>query len=277
LRKGEADLAEFRFVRTDLPFYRLLTEFPGFVMRGRFPQAQPHWIMRLPDRPEAVPTCISSHEKRQIRRRAKMLETEYPGKVRIERFGPGSDLASMFLDLEEVAKKTYHRGLGVGFVDTPETRERLRFEADKGWMRVRILYVADKPCAFWMGNLYGDIFYSGDVGYDPLFRKYELGKQVLMKLLEDLCKENTKQVDFGLGDADWKHRFGDEKWDEASLTIFAPTLKGSGINLLRTTTILAEQTAKRALERTQTLSRLKKLWRGRATKEQKVAGGDAEE
>ena len=266
LREGEADLAEFRFVRTDSPLCQLLTRHPGALMRDRFPQVQPHWGMKLPDRVEDVPTCTSAHERRQIRRRAKLLETDYSGNVRIERFGLGDDLNRMFLDIEEVARKTYQRGLGVGFLDGPETRGRLQFEAEKGWLRAYILYVADRPCAFWMGSLYSTVFYSGDVGYDPVYRQYEPGKQLLMKVLEDLCRHGAKQMDFGLGDAAWKHRFGDQKWQEASVKIFAPTLKGLGINVLRMPPIFVDQVLKKALEKTPILARIKRLWRDRAMK-----------
>lgn len=266
LREREADLAEFRFVNTDSQFYPLLTQSPGFFMRDRFPLVQSHWSMKLPDSPEAVPNCTSAHERRQIRRRAKLLETDYPGGVRVERFGLGDNLDRMFFDIEEVARKTYHRGLGVGFIDSPEVRRRFEFEAERGWLRAYILYVADKPCAFWMGSLYGTVFYSGDVGYDPAYKKYELGKQLLVKVLEDLCRQSVKEVDFGLGDAEWKQRFGDQQWQEASTSIFAPTLKGLGINGLRTLSTFVNQVVKRALDKTQILARMKRLWRNRAIK-----------
>jgi hypothetical protein len=266
LRDGEADLAEFRFVRTDSPFYRLLTQHPGFFTRDFFPQVQPHWSMKLPDRTEDVPTCTSAKERRQIRRHAKLLEASYSGNVRIEQFASGADLDRMCRDIEEVAKKTYQRGLGVGFFDSPETRGRLQFEAVRGWLRAYILYVADRPCAFWMGSLYGAVFYSGDVGYDPVYRKYELGKQVLMRVLEDLCQQGAKQMDFGLGDAEWKQRFGDTKWQESSARIFAPTAKGLGINVLRMPPIFADQVLRKTLEKTQIMARIKRMWRERTMK-----------
>jgi len=266
LRAGEADLAEFRFVRTDSAFYQLLTQGPGFFMRDRFPQVQPHWTMTLPNRAEDVPARISAHERRQIRRRTKLLEADYSGNVRIEHYASATDLDRMCRDIEEVAKKTYQRGLSVGFFDSPETRGRVQFEAERGWFRAYVLYVVDKPCAFWMGSLSGGVFYSGDVGYDPVYRKYELGKQLLMRVLEDLCRQGAKQMDFGLGDAEWKHRFGDAKWEEASARIFAPTAKGLGINVLRMPPIFVDQVLKKTLGKTQILARLKRLWRDRAVK-----------
>jgi hypothetical protein len=268
LREGEADLADFRFLKTDSSLYRSIVQLPGFLLRDRFPLVQRHWSMKLPEKPEGVSNCISGHERRQIRRRAKQLEADYSGGIRVERFTTIGDGERIFADIEEVARKTYQRGLGVGFFNNRESRERLRFEAEKGWLRVHITYVADSPCAFWMGSLYHGVFHSGDVGYDPAYKKYEIGKQLLVKVLEDLCHEGARQVDFGLGDADWKQRFGDAEWQEASVSIFAPSLRGFGINLCRTPILMIEKAAKRALERTQILARIKKLWRGHAARAQ---------
>ncbi len=113
--------------------------------------------------------------------------------------------------------------------------------------------------------MYQGVFHNVDLGYDPAYKKYEIGKQLLARVLEDLCREKARQVDFGLGDADWKQRFGDMKWEEASVSIFAPNLRGLGMNLCRTPILMTEKAAKRALERTQILARIKKLWRKRAT------------
>ncbi len=266
LREGEADLADFRFLRTDSSLYRLILGLPGFFLRDRFPLVQRHWSMKLPEKPEDVSNSLSGHERRQIRRRAKQIEADHSGKVRVERFTSIGDGENIFADIEEVARKTYQRGLGVGFFNDTESRERFRFEAEKGWFRAHIMYVADKPCAFWMGSLYHGVFHSGDVGYDPTYKKYEIGKQLLVKVLEDLCREGAQQVDFGLGDADWKQRFGDGEWQEASVAIFAPSLRGFGINLCRTPVLMMEKAVRRALEKTQILARMKKLWRRRAMK-----------
>lgn len=270
LRAGEADLADFRFLKTDSPLYRSILESPGWFSRDRFPLVQPHWSMKLPEKPEEISNCISGHERRQIRRRAKQLEADYTGTVRVERFTNLGDGERMFADIEAVASKTYQRGLGVGFFNTRETRRRCRFEAEKGWFRAHILYIAGQPCAFWMGNLLGGVFHSGDVGYDPAYKKYGIGKQLLVKVLEDLCREGARAADFGLGDADWKQEFGDMQWQEAAVSIFAPSLRGVGINLCRTPAMMLEQAAKKILKRTEISARIKKLWRSRVAQAQEA-------
>jgi GNAT superfamily N-acetyltransferase len=267
LRRHEADAALFNFVRTDSPLYPSILNSPARAQRDYFPIVQPHWSVKFPARAEDLGTCISSHERAQIRRRTKLLEKDYSGGVRIEKFASGADIERMCLDIEEVARKTYQRGLGVGFFDDVETRDRLQFEAKKGWLRAYVLYIADKPRAFWMGNLYGAVYYSGDVGYDPAYKKYGLGKQLLIKVLEDLCRNGGQEMDFGLGDAEWKQAFEGQSWQEASAYIFAPSLAATAINFVRTPTILADRILRRALTRTKLTERIKKIWRSKLRQE----------
>lgn len=274
LRNGEADLADFRFVKTDSPLYRSVVRLPGFLCRDRFPLIQWHRSMKLPEKPEDISNCMSGHLRKQIRRRAKQLEADFPGKVRVEHFTSIGAEGSMFSDIEQVARKTYQRGLGVGFFNNSASQKRFRFEAQKKWFRAYIMYLADTPCAFWMGSLYQGVFHFGDVGYDPAYSNYELGKQLLVRVLEDLCRQGARDVDFGLGDADWKQRFGDTQWEEASVSIFAPSLRGLGINICRTPALMTEKIVRQALEKTRILARIRKLWRGRAAKSHMEGSGN---
>lgn len=264
LRKGEAEFAEFRFVRIDTPLFQILTESPGFFMRDHFPQVQPHWSMRTPENGEVLSACMSAHERRQIRRRCRQLDSDYSGKVKIEQFRSISDLDRMCFSVEEIARKTYQRGLGVGFFDNNETRQRLRFEMEKGWLRAHIMYVNERPCSFWMGSVYNNVYYSGDVGFDPTYKKYGPGKQLLVRLLEDLCTEGVKEMDFGLGDAEWKQRLGNRKWHESTVNIFAPTLKGFTISACQTPAVFLNRVVKDTLERLRILNQIRSFWRNRA-------------
>lgn len=261
LRQGEADVAFLNHLRTDSPFYAAITQLPGFLSRDHFQAAVPHRSMKLPGRVEELSRCIPGDTRREARRRARLLSADYSNRVELRCFREVPDLECMLPDVEEIARKTYQRGLGVGFLDGPETRRRLSLEAEKGWLRAYILYVADKPCAFWLGSLHDGTFHSGDVGYDPSFRKYAPGTLVLMKILEDLCNNNVQEMDFGLGDAEWKQRFGNEQWLETSVYVFAPRLKAVSLNLLRAPLVLLEELMKKVLEHRGLLAKLKKAWR----------------
>jgi hypothetical protein len=70
-------------------------------------------------------------------------------------------------------------------------------------------------------------------------------------------------MDFGLGDAEWKQRFGNHHWREASVYLFAPKVKAIFLNLVWSPAILLERAVKRVLQRVQLLTKLKKAWRER--------------
>ena len=134
---------------------------------------------------------------------------------------PG-ELDDVIPQVEEIAKKTYQRGLGVGFQDTEEIRRRLRFCAEKGWLRVYVLHLGDLPCAFWIGTLYHGCFCSDYLAFDPNFGAYSPGTFLLMKVVEEFCGAGVKEIDFGPGEGRYKEQFGNLPSNEASIFVSHP-------------------------------------------------------
>jgi CelD/BcsL family acetyltransferase involved in cellulose biosynthesis len=73
----------------------------------------------------------------------------------------------------------------------------------------------------------------------------------------------VKELDFGLGDAEYKAALCSRGWLEASVYIFAPTLKGIGLKGMRATARAVDGAARKLLVSTNLLPRLKRLWRDR--------------
>jgi CelD/BcsL family acetyltransferase involved in cellulose biosynthesis len=176
----------------------------------------------------------------------------------------------MIQDVDGIARKTYQRGLGVGFTDSFEMHRRLSLEAEKGWLRGYVLYVQNAPSAFWIGTLYLGTFHSDYMGYDPALGKYSPGMFLAVKVIEELCNGSDSggqiyKIDFGLGDAQYKEVLGDSEWSDASLYIFPCSFKGIGLNVVRTSAAILERVARRALEESGLLGKVKKMWRLRTT------------
>src|SRR5207248_1622362 len=181
-------------------------------------------------------------------------------------FRETSELNTLIADVERVASKSYQRGLGVGFFDNAEIRQRLQLKATKGWLRGYVLYIKECPCAFWIGDINGKTFGSDYVGYDPDFASYSPGMYLIMKVVEGFCDRNHErvtEVDFATGHAEYKQALSNQEHREVSVYIFAPTLKGIGLNLTRTLVGGVDQTIKKTLARTSLLRRIKKSWRNR--------------
>ncbi len=141
------------------------------------------------------------------------------------------------LAAELLASKSYQRGLGTGFFDTPLMRAQLSLKAERGWLRGYVLFLGGKACAFWIGDVNRGTFGSDYLGYDPSLAKYSPGMYLIVKVIEGFCDGNRDEVtaiDFGPGPAQYKEVLSTEEWRSMAVYIFASTLKGFTINFIRT-------------------------------------------
>jgi GNAT superfamily N-acetyltransferase len=265
LRRGEADLAFLHKPGEDDLVYKRALSLPSFWCRDHLTYPESHHVMKLAENIEQVYQGFSHGLRGQLRRKQKKVLKEFNGLVKVTCFRDASELDRIIAEAEVIAKKTYQRGLGVGFEDTPAMRGRLNFCAEKGWLRAGVLYIGDRPCAFWIGTVYDGVFVSDFLAFDPEFRDYSLGSYLLIAMIEEFCKEGTKAVDFGFGPGEYKERFGNSELREASVHIFAPNFKGLTLNALRTVTVLVESTLKKSLQKTNLLPKIKRLWRERVS------------
>jgi hypothetical protein len=167
---------------------------------------------------------LGRSQRSKLRRKYKKVIGNLAGKAQIRCFRYPADLESAILDMEEIAGKTDKRLLfGFGFFDTPQTREQMVMAAEKGWLRVYILYLDEKPAAFWMGTLFDRCLQADQVGHDPVWNKFSPGICLFLHILEDLREEDIKIVDFGYRDMQFKRCFGDVHRVESRLHIYAPT------------------------------------------------------
>jgi hypothetical protein len=272
LKRGEADLAILEFVPVNSHLYQRATNVPR-ISRDSLQAGQGHDVMIVPESIDEVYRRMSSDRRIETRRRVRKLQTHPAGKPRIVCYRYESDLGRLFRDAEEIAKKTYHRGLGVGFADKPDVRARLELAAKKGWLRANLLYIGERPVAFWIGMLYHDSFISEYMGYDPEFRRFSPGMVLIMCVIEGFCSgangDAVKDLDFGLGHAEYKGALCSENWMEASVYIFSPTLRGLKLKAMRSATRVIDRSARKILTSSKFLPRLKRAWRDRLAKKAK--------
>jgi hypothetical protein len=270
LRRGEADVAMLDLVPIDSPLYRLALELPGALSRDTLPEVQGHDVMTVPDSIAEVHRCMSPHRRHELRRTARKLLSNPLGEPKIVCYREVSELDHFFHDAEEVARKTYQRGLGVGFADTTRVRQRSELAALKGWLRAYLLYLGDRPCAFWIGMLYGDTFVSDYTGYDPDLRQFSPGIGLVMRMIERFCSradgDVIRELDFGPGEAEYKAALCTREWLEAVVYIFSPTLKGLALKSIRTATRLVDGLARKVLISTRLSPWIRRAWRSRLAK-----------
>ena len=233
LRRGEADVARMEYVRADSVLHRLATSLPGILGRDHGATSAPHWIMALPKTYEGVLQGLSRDLRGQLKRKAKRIQADFPG-LSVKCFENPGELDSMVRDVETVAAKSYQRGLGVGFHDNQGTRQGISYQMARGKYLAYVLYLEGKPSAFWLGSLYGSVFYSDYLGFDPTFSGYSPGTYLQTKVLQDLLIRQATGIDFGPGDARYKGQWGTVCHEEVTLYVFPPSFRGIALNLLRT-------------------------------------------
>ena len=264
LAKGEADAISFSNLRTDSEMYRLATTMPNVLFRSFFKVPNLHWRMTVPRRMDEFYQTIDYKFRKNLRRSVRKLVKVYPDNVTVQCFREKHEVDRFMRDAEEIAKKTYQRGLDVGFIDNVENRRLITLAAERGWLRSYVLYIDGNPVSFEKAFQYGNILFCGASGYDPAYYHVEPGTNIFLKVIEELCHDEAiAYIDFGFGDAQYKRDYSDQNWEEEAVYIFAPKLKNLAINLIRTMLIAASRFAEELLKRTGLAQKIKRYWRNR--------------
>lgn len=270
LSDKEADVAYMNFLKEDSELCKLAKRRPGVLSRDYLCLTQQHYAATLPASVDEFYRGLSPKVRKNQRWQAKKLSELYSGDVVVRCFRKISEIENLAAEVERLASKSYQRGLGVGFFDTPAARNHLRLKAERGWLRGYVLYLGGKPCAFWIGDINQGTFGSDYLAFDAAFGKYSPGMFLITKVIEGFCdghQDGVTAVDFGPGHAQYKEVLSTHEWRETSIYIFAPTLRGISLNLARTSISGVDQVLKKALARTKLLQKIKKAWRANARPE----------
>ena len=264
LRSGMADAVEFHYLSDDSALLKALRlHRPGWLCQKQ-PRWAIHWEMNLPDG-AFIERKVRAKHRTGIRRKERDLEAAFPGKVSWRWMSRFDDISGLCGRLEEVAAVAYQRGLGSGFRDNEEFRRRLTLFAGRGQLRVQLLEIDGRIRAFWYGFLYRDVFHLSETAYDPDLSKYEVGTMIFIRLNDELVKEGVRKLDFGIGDAPYKRRFGDRSWKEGTVWLFAPTAKGVVLRSYSGLSTTVDQFGRKLVEQMGALNRFKTNWRRRLT------------
>lgn len=233
-----------------------------------------HWTMRVPGSFDDLLRSLSSSTRQGIRRYANKLARAHADTLELRRVTTPDDLDAFFHDAAAVARKTYQHGLGVGVrEDDLLQRTLVALGLERGWFRAHVLSIEGSPAAFWHGFGYRGIFRTMIPGFDPAYASLNIGTYVLGKLIEDLCADpETHTLDFGLGDAEYKRRFGDASWEERDVVVFSPSFRAQRIHAVRSVLLAGVGAGRRVAERGAAGAKVKRAWRRRiATSPEKNA------
>lgn len=261
LERGDADLILMRNVDVEGSLYRSALATSGAGIRSLARKPSRRWVAEIPSSMEAFLQCRSNKTRSTLRRKERQLEQEFPA-VRVHRFRRPEELEDLCADMETVAATSYQRRLGVGFNGNPMQVALIRRGLEMGWYNTWMLYLDDRPVAFWGGFAYRDTFFIGTPAFDPDYAKHSVGSYAMMHMMSDLCADpSITRLDFGHGEAEYKSAFGHADRLESDIYIAAPRLAPTLLlGGLRANSLL-EDWARKAAERFEFAQRLKKRWR----------------
>jgi CelD/BcsL family acetyltransferase involved in cellulose biosynthesis len=265
LRGGEADVLTFTKLRTDGPLYSVVSREPSPACRDHLPVVVPRTEVAVPDDFAAFLQARSRNTRENVKRYGRKLEKAFPDRVRVKRYRDVADVEEASRMFEGIAADTYQRALDAGFRDDERGRALMSLAARRGWFRGWTLSIDDQPVAFWYGLAYASTFFIGSPGYNPDFADHRVGQYLQMRMMEDLCADPTvERLDYGFGDAQYKRSFGDNRWEEADVMVFAPRARPIGINATRTAVVAGTRAARRALGEERVAALKKRARRARA-------------
>jgi CelD/BcsL family acetyltransferase involved in cellulose biosynthesis len=253
------DLVRFRMLELGSAQHETLAARIPAVRQQRFTTRLRHWRAALGGSLDEFLAARSRRRRETVRRYGRRLEKTYGDDARVEVVRDAAGLDKLFADTGLIHRETYQHVLGVGFSDENVRRRLAELTADRGWFRGYVLYLRDKPVAFWHGNTYRGTFGVTATGFDPAFSEDRPGTYLLMRAVEDLAGEGTTQtIDFGFGDAGYKRHFGDGFVEEHDVGIFEPRPKLLALNALHSGLGGATAGARAVAAGTGTLGNLRK-------------------
>jgi len=262
LRRREVDMVYFNHLRTDSNFYPLALTIPNFMCRGHFSIIEPHWSMSLPESMDLFYARRSKKHRANLRRCIRKLEEKYPDSFDVVTYTRVDELNEAVKAAAEISHETYQHALGRGISGNSQTLDMLTTEARHGWLELSILFLGGQPCAFQHGCRYKSKYFLEQIGFDPKWGKYNIGTVLFLKVLENMCGDHqVERLDFGFGNAEYKRSFGDSRWDEASVYIFAPRLYPLTINLLQTVLGSVSLVLKCIVHGLHSTDKIKRRWR----------------
>jgi hypothetical protein len=268
IRKKEVDVLLLSQMRVDLGVSSVLKSRSGVVLCERIGIARLHWQVNAVQSFKDYLGSFNKKHRANLLRPLRKLETDYGDDLVFKCFTDPADVGRVRADAEHVASQTYHRGLRVGFVDGDEEARRKKLEADCGWLRAYFFYVKEEPIAFLLCTQYGRTLHLDTTGYSPEYKKYEPGTAIILKVLEEgFSSDGIDFMDFGPGDADYKHRLGTHNWEEETLQAYG--LKPSSVFLyvVQKTTGVLEHLARGLVQTLGMEQRIKRFWRNRLSQE----------
>ena len=231
IRSGDVGMVCFHRLSLDSALLREVQRLPGLLVRDRVPHIFCYSVLSLNGRKRDKASFLPGKARREVRRKTRILEREFPGRFRAKCFSEPEEMDIGVRDALTVAANTWQHHFGYGFSNTPQIESNLRFFAEKRWLRVYVFYIDDAPCAFLIGQVLKNTFYCQYAGYHTGFARLSVGSVLTAWALDSLAEAGVQQVDLGEGGQEHNRRLGCQKREEGTVHVYSPTWRGLCLNM----------------------------------------------
>lgn len=268
LDEREVDAVLLRYLTPDDALYEAVRAGQPH-RRERFVRQRPHWSMAIGDTLEETLSRRSAKTRENIRRSSRRLESEFGDRLRLEVITDPAEAPRLFADVDAIASRAYQYESDTLFRNAELERQLALLGLARGWYRAHVLYVDERPIAFWTGFSYGGTFgWRGATGYVPAFGRFSPGTYVLARLLEDLSRDPAIRLfDLGGGDVEYKRYFGDRRWEERDVRLLGPGLRNLAVASIGSSVNAVHECLRRAEAVSGRRGSATRLWKRRLKKQ----------
>ncbi len=129
-------------------------------------------------------------------------------------------------------------------------REFVQLAAERGWLRLLVLWLNETPAAALYGLRYGPTFYFYQSGFDPAYSKHSVGVATMGLAIKTAIEEGALEYDFLHGDEEYKFHWARQTREIGRLELYPRHARAriyrQAIDLNRT----ARRMARRVLNKT---------------------------
>lgn len=189
--------------------------------------SRPWHLLKLPSTSQEYLSRMSSRKRSKLRNATRRLAESANGEPQLMRIDSAEQVRDFLADAVNVSRNSWQHGiLGNRIKGSDDERVWGEGLAKAGLLRSYVLKCGPRPCAFVVGHQFNGVFHYAEIGYDREFSEYSPGTILLHLLIQDLCDYKPPALlNFGMGDADYKQRFGNLQMEDSSIIVLRKTLR----------------------------------------------------
>ncbi len=189
---------------------------------------RPWHLLRLEASFDKYLETLSSKARSAFRRKARLASKRSEGAASFHCVTAPHEVVEFLRSAVSVSQHSWqHKILGTRISVNEDSVRSFSDAASRGLLRCYLLNQGTMPSAFVIGYQYEGIYHYYELGFREELSEHSPGTVLLYHIIEDLHRSDPpfKLLNFGVGDATYKRRYGNLTLSDASLLILRRNLR----------------------------------------------------